>query len=56
MGARALKWLVVVLCSINALMWLLYTESPVLAALWSATAAGFVAWIVDDGRKAYWGG
>lgn len=50
-GTRALKLMVVLLCTINSAMWLLYTESPMMAALWSATALGFLFWILDDARR-----
>ncbi len=51
MGERALKLLVILLSSINALMWLLYTESPVMASVWGGTAIGFAFWIADDMRR-----
>ena len=51
MGNRALKLMVIFLCSINAVMWQLYTQAPLMAALWAATAVGFVFWIADDMRR-----
>ena len=51
LGDRLLKVAVVILCSINAAMWELYTEAPFMAALWAATAVGFVIWIVKDIRR-----
>jgi hypothetical protein len=51
MGDRLLKVAVVILCSINAAMWELYTEAPFMAALWAATAIGFVIWIAKDIRR-----
>ena len=51
MGNRFLKMLVVLLCSINAVMWQIYTESPLMATLWAGTAVGFVFWIIDDIRR-----
>ena len=51
MGERALKFMVVLLCVVNAAVWFLYTESPVMAALWAAVAVGFLAWIADDVRR-----
>ncbi len=51
MGVRALKLMVVLLCGINAAVWLLYTESPVMAMLWLATAIAFVFWIAADIRN-----
>jgi uncharacterized membrane protein YoaT (DUF817 family) len=51
-GNRLLKVAVVILCSINAAMWELYTEAPIMAVLWGATAIGFVVWVADDIRRA----
>ncbi|MBA3506626.1 MAG: hypothetical protein H0T80_12710 [Betaproteobacteria bacterium] len=51
MGVRALKLLVILLCGINAAVWLLYTESPVMAMLWVATAIAFIVWITVDIRN-----
>jgi membrane protein YdbS with pleckstrin-like domain len=51
MGNRLLKVAVVILCSINAAMWQLYTGAPIMAALWAATAIAFVFWIADDIRR-----
>jgi membrane protein YdbS with pleckstrin-like domain len=50
-GNRLLKVAVVILCSINAVMWEFYTESTVMAALWAAIAVAFVIWIADDVRR-----
>jgi hypothetical protein len=51
MGNRALKLMVILLSSINASMWLLYTESPVMAGIWAAIGVGFFFWILDDMRR-----
>lgn len=51
MGERLLKVAVVILCSINAAMWEFYTESPVMAGVWAATAVAFVIWIAKDMRR-----
>lgn len=51
MGARLLKVTVILLCCVNAALWQLYTEAPVMATLWAATALGFVFWIADDIRR-----
>jgi membrane protein YdbS with pleckstrin-like domain len=51
MGERALKFLVVLLCAINAAVWLMYTESPVMAMLWAGTGVGMLVWIGDDVRR-----
>lgn len=51
MGVRALKLLNILLCSINAAVWLLYTESTVMAMVWVATAIAFIIWIAVDIRN-----
>jgi hypothetical protein len=51
MGDRLLKVGVIILCGINAAMWELYTEAPLMASLWAGTALGFVVWIVKDMRR-----
>jgi hypothetical protein len=51
MGERALKLLVILLCAVNSAMWLLYTESPVMASAWAGVAAAFAFWIADDMRR-----
>jgi len=50
-GARALKVMVIFLCGINFAMWLLYTESPTMAAIWMGTAVAFLFWLLDDMRR-----
>ncbi len=52
MGERALKLMVVLLCTINAAVWLLYSESTFMAVCWTGIAPGFVVWIFDDVRRA----
>lgn len=51
MGTRALKLMVILLCLINAAMWLFYTESALMAMVWGAVAVGFFVWIIDDMRR-----
>lgn len=51
MGERALKLMVVLLCLVNASVWLLYTESMMMAIAWAGVAIGFVIWIIDDVRR-----
>ena len=50
-GDRLLKVGVVILCSINAVMWEFYTESTVMALFWAAIAIAFVIWIGKDVRR-----
>jgi membrane protein YdbS with pleckstrin-like domain len=45
-----LRAAVVLLCSVNAVMWEVYTEAPVMATLWAAVAVGFVIWMIYDAR------
>ena len=48
MGVRALKLMVILLCTMNAAIWHLYTQSPFMAGLWGLTAIAFVGWIIYD--------
>lgn len=50
-GNRLLKMMVILLCSVNALMWEYYTESTFMAIVWGGIAIAFVAWIIDDMRR-----
>jgi hypothetical protein len=45
------KFAVVLLSSINAVLWEVYTEAPVMAAVWAAIAVWFVIWIVRDRNR-----
>ena len=51
MGNSLLKVMVVILCTINAVMWEFYTESTFMAILWGGIAIAFVIWIIDDVRR-----
>ena len=51
MGERALKLMVVLLCTINAAIWFLYTQSTWMGLAWGGTAVGFLFWIADDIRR-----
>jgi hypothetical protein len=50
LGNNLLRAAVVLLCSINAVMWEVYTEAPIMAALWGIIAIGFVIWMIHDAR------
>jgi hypothetical protein len=50
-GNRLLKLMVILLCTINALMWEYYTESRIMALIWLCIAVAFVVWIFDDMRR-----
>jgi len=50
-GDRLLKVSVIILCSINAVMWEFYTESTMMALLWGGVAIAFVIWIGKDMRR-----
>jgi membrane protein YdbS with pleckstrin-like domain len=49
-GNDLLKIAVVILSSINAVMWEFYTESTFMAMVWAAIAVGFAFWAVRDIR------
>jgi membrane protein YdbS with pleckstrin-like domain len=51
MGERALKFMVVLLSTINAAIWFYYTQSTMMGIAWAACAAGFLIWIADDIRR-----
>ena len=51
MGDSILKIGVIILSSINAVMWEFYTESTFMAAVWVAIAIGFTAWFGYDVRN-----
>ena len=44
MGNTLLKVTVIILCSINAVMWEFYTESTLMAIVWLGVALGFTGW------------
>ena len=50
MGNDLLKITVVILSSINAVMWEFYTQSTFMAVVWAAIAVAFVVWTVRDIR------
>lgn len=45
------KVAVVLLSSINAVMWEVYTESRLMAAVWAMIAIGFAVWIKRDAAR-----
>jgi hypothetical protein len=49
-GNDLLKFTVVILSSINAVMWEFYTESTFMAVIWAAIAIAFGVWAVRDIR------
>ena len=50
MANDLLKIAVVILSSINAVMWEFYTESTFMAVIWAAIAIAFGVWAVRDIR------
>ena len=46
MGNDLLRIAVIILSSINAVMWEFYTESTFMAVVWGAIAIGFLVWTV----------
>jgi hypothetical protein len=45
-----LRVTVIILSTINAVMWEVYTESTFMAVVWAAIVVGFVGWIIYDAR------
>ena len=45
------KLAVVLLSTINAVLWEIYTEAPVMATIWGVVAVGFLVWIVREARQ-----
>ena len=51
MGNDLLRITVVILSSINAVMWEFYTESTFMALIWGAIAIAFLVWTVREIRN-----
>jgi hypothetical protein len=47
-GNTLLRIAVILLCTINAVMWEVYTESTFMALVWAAIVVGFVGWMIYD--------
>ena len=45
------RFAVVLLSSVNAVMWEVYTESPFMAAVWAMIAIGFAVWMKRDAAR-----
>jgi len=45
------KLAVVLLSTVNAVLWEIYTEAPVMATIWAAIAVAFLVWIVREARQ-----
>ena len=50
-GTTLTRTAVVLLSSVNAIMWEVYTESPVMAGIWLAIALGFLGWMLYDAHN-----
>ena len=50
MGNDLLKFAVILLSTINAVMWEFYTESTFMAIVWVGIAIGFGVWVARDIR------
>lgn len=50
MGNDLLRIAVVILSSINAVMWEFYTESTFMAVVWAAIAIAFMVWAIREIR------
>ena len=51
LGDVMTRFAVVLLCSINAVMWWIYTEAPVIATMWAGVALAFVIWILKERNR-----
>jgi len=51
LGDVLTRFAVVLLCSINAVMWWVYTEAPVVATMWAIIAIAFVIWIAKERNR-----
>jgi hypothetical protein len=49
-GNTLLRIAVILLSSINAVMWEVYTESTFMATVWVAIVVGFIGWMIYDSR------
>jgi hypothetical protein len=50
-GNALTRMAVVLLSGVNAVMWEVYTQAPVMAALWAAIAIAFVGWMIYDANR-----
>ena len=50
-GDLLTRFAVVLLSSVNAVMWEVYTESRLMAAIWAIIAIGFAVWIKRDAAR-----
>jgi hypothetical protein len=46
-----LRIAVILLSSINAVMWEVYTESTFMAVVWVAIVVGFIGWMIYESRN-----
>jgi hypothetical protein len=51
MGNDLLRFAVVMLSTINSVMWEFYTESTLMAIIWAAIAVGFLVWALREIRN-----
>ena len=51
MGNDLLRITVIILSSINAVMWEFYTESTFMAVVWGGIAIAFLVWTVREIRN-----
>ena len=47
-GNTLLRIAVIILSSINAVMWEVYTESTFMALVWAAIVVGFIGWMIYE--------
>ncbi len=51
MGNDLLRFAVVLLSTINSVMWEFYTESTIMAIVWAAIAVAFLVWALREIRN-----
>jgi len=42
---------VVLLSTVNTVMWEVYTQAPLMASLWAAIAISFVGWMIYERQR-----
>jgi hypothetical protein len=47
-GNALLRVAVIILSSVNAVMWEVYTQSTFMAIVWAAIVVGFIGWMIYD--------
>jgi hypothetical protein len=50
-GTALTRLAVVLLSTVNAVMWEVYTQAPLMASLWAAIAISFVGWMIYERQR-----